>query len=133
MRGCCDASCGNGGPSTEGDDFAHLKYTRNGRDHGNLAAPLSANWKPPSHCALNGLGVLCLGMCCRRFTASSRTKQCVQRTLLFGTIFFKDSIVRWAQGGGLFQLCMFEAKISSALLALEDLSLKKNPAPLALG
>ena len=29
------------GPSTQGDDFARLKYTRNDRDYGNPAAPLS--------------------------------------------------------------------------------------------
>ena len=27
-----------------------------------------ANRSPPLHCALNGLGILCLGMCYRRFT-----------------------------------------------------------------
>ena len=27
----------------------------------------SANWRPSSHVALNGLGILCLGMCYRRF------------------------------------------------------------------
>ena len=119
------------GPSTEGDDFVRLKYTRNGRDYENLSAPFSAvqfhlrspspmssalseetpqppslgcttsppscpslqpgweqhqtpdgrvfyvnhtkwetqweepppaYWRPPSLCALNGLGVLYLGM-----------------------------------------------------------------------
>ena len=32
----------NLGPSTEGDDFVRLKYTRNGRDYESSAAPLSA-------------------------------------------------------------------------------------------
>ena len=33
----------------------------------------SANWRPPSLCAVNGLGVLCLGMCSGRFAMLSRT------------------------------------------------------------
>ena len=36
------------------------------------SAPKSATWRPPSLCALNGLGVLCLGMCCRLLAISSR-------------------------------------------------------------
>ena len=32
----------------------------------------SANPRPPPHCALNGLGILCLGMCYRCFTLLSR-------------------------------------------------------------
>ena len=32
----------------------------------------SANWRPPSLCTLNGLCVLCLEMCYRRFAILSR-------------------------------------------------------------
>ena len=32
----------------------------------------SANGRPPLHCALNGRGILCLGVCYRRFTILSR-------------------------------------------------------------
>ena len=49
--------------------------------------------RPSSHFALNGLGVLCLRMCYRRFTIWSRTPNGV-------TVFFKDKIVRWTPGGG---------------------------------
>ena len=42
----------------------------------------SANWKPPSHCALNGLGLLCLGMCYWSFTIFLRalTRAQLQRS-----------------------------------------------------
>ena len=33
----------------------------------------SANWRPPRHCAFNGLGILCLGTWYHRFTILSRT------------------------------------------------------------
>ena len=58
----------------------------------------SADRKPPSHCALNGLGILCLEMCYRSFTVVARTGRRVQRTLLLGTAFFEDFIVRWTRG-----------------------------------
>ena len=42
----------------------------------------SANWRPPSLCALNGLGVLCLGMCYRRFAIFSRAWNAVSNEQL---------------------------------------------------
>ena len=41
------------GPSDDGDDFVRLKYRKNWHDYENHR---------PSQCALNGLGISCLGM-----------------------------------------------------------------------
>ena len=42
----------------------------------------SANWRPPLHCALNGLGILCPGMCYRCFTILSHAPSGVSTELL---------------------------------------------------
>ena len=52
------------------------------------------------HSALNGLGNLCLGMCYCRFTILSRALNVCPMNTPVRTVFFKDTIVRWTQGGG---------------------------------
>ena len=46
----------------------HVQLFRMGWDRNKK----SANWRPPSLCTMNGLGVLCLGMCYCRFAILSR-------------------------------------------------------------
>ena len=50
----------------------------------------SANWRPPSLCALNGVGVLCLGMCYRRFAILLRAPNGVSNVHPVRTVFFED-------------------------------------------
>ena len=67
--------------------------------------PPSAYWRPPSLCALNGLGVLCLGMCYCRFAILLRAPNGVSNEHSCSLdrrtpVFFEDKIVRWTRGGG---------------------------------
>ena len=51
--------------------------------------------------ALNGLGMLCLGMCLWSFTTIfARTERRVQRTLLFRPFFFSGFYCSLDRGGG---------------------------------
>ena len=54
----------------------------------------SANWRPLSLCTLNGLGVLCLEMCHRRFATLLRALNGVSNEYLVRTVFFEDKSVR---------------------------------------
>ena len=68
----------------------------------------SEKWKSPSHCALNGLGVLCLGMHYRWFTILSRALNTVSNEHYpFGPYFFWDIIIRWTRGGGTMHMSAF--------------------------
>ena len=49
----------------------HVQRFRMERDRNKGFYSESANRRPPSLCTLNGLGVLCLGMCYRRFAILS--------------------------------------------------------------
>ena len=62
------------GPSDDGDDFVRLASTWLGTRASTLK---SVKWKSASHCALNGLGISCLGMRYRRFTTLSRATNSV--------------------------------------------------------
>ena len=50
----------------------HIQLFCMKRDCNRASTLKSANWRHPSHCALIGLGTLCLGMCDCRFTLLSR-------------------------------------------------------------
>ena len=50
----------------------HVQLFRMKRDRNKGFHSEKDNWRPPPHCALNGLGILCRGTCSRRFTILSR-------------------------------------------------------------
>ena len=66
--------------------------------------PPPAYWRPPLLCALNGLGILCLGMCCCYFTMLPRTEWHVQRTRPFRPYFLRTKLFVGHGGEGLLGL-----------------------------
>ena len=60
------------------------------------------------HGALNGLGILCLGLCYRRFTILlQHTEWCVQQTLPFRPYFLRTKLFVGTGGGVLFIMMGF--------------------------
>ena len=60
----------------------------------------SANWRPPSHCALNGLGNLCLGMYYRLFKILSRMPKGVSNKHSYSDHNFLRTKLFFGQWGG---------------------------------
>ena len=60
----------------------------------------SASWRPPSLCTLNGRGVLCLGMCYRRFAILSRAPNGVSNEPCSHRFFLRAKLFVGHGGGG---------------------------------